>query len=197
MGVIQVKKIDGEDGYIWGEATVDKGIEPYVVYAQSLMGLYTIGCCGGHAYNEEHVLYDESKKTIGWVQLSKMLTSSSSMDIILAYMRNIDRLSIEASCNSEIAPIVCICDPFQEECPMEYNRVWMSEGMWEQFHEHKDRYTLIGIDGVIILNPHTGVVVGKYFPIALKHKANSRLELRKSEIWNNLDKGVPYESKNI
>lgn len=140
------------------EVQVDKGIQPYVEIVNNTDGIYTIGCCEGHSYPHEHVLYDK-KKTVGWLQLYKMKKDRNDMDKLYKLLNDIDD-TFRDSDSYNNKTLVCVIDPFSGIRPMDYCKVFMSKFMWEYFW-HSDNYTLMGIDEVVILNDD-GSVVGVY-----------------------------------
>lgn len=135
---------------------VDIGIQPYVDIVNDIEGLYTIGSCEGRAYPIDHVLCDRGKKTFGWLQLSQLTKNYCDTEKLCRLLNEIDNV-FESSGGENL---VCVIDPFSGVIPMDYCKVFMSKLMWDTFW-YSSKFTLIGIDEVVILN-EDGSVAGVY-----------------------------------
>lgn len=145
-----------EDKKEMKDVYVDIGIQPYVEIVNNIKGLYTVGSCEGHIFPRGHELYDNNKKTIGWLQLSQLTKNYDDLDKLYKLLNKIDDV-FKFSDNKNL---VCVIDPFSEVTPMDYCKVFMSKLMWEHFWSSSE-FTLMGIDEMVILNDD-GSVIGVY-----------------------------------
>ncbi|MGL5765960.1 MAG: hypothetical protein ACRCX8_10005 [Sarcina sp.] len=182
MKELRVKVLLEDGSEEFKNVMVDLGIVPYVNEVKNHDKLYTIGCCSGHQYEEGHVLYDCNLSTLGWVQLGKLEPNDENIDKFMNLLSNYDKLSTIAKYGDVESEIVVVLDPFRGITPMDYNRVYMSESMWDKYHEHSNTYTLIGIDEIIIVSPEKQIVVGKYINVYSANERKARLISRQSEI---------------
>ena len=182
MKELRVKVLleDGSEGF--KNVMVDTGIVPYINEIKNHDKIYTIGCCSGHQYEEGHVLYDCNSSTLGWVQLEKLEPSDTNITKLMKLLASYDRLSTIAPYGDVESEIVVVLDPFRGITPMKYNKVYMSESMWDKYHEHFNMYTLIDIDEIIIVRPEKQIVVGKYINVHSANERKARLVSRQSDI---------------
>lgn len=161
------------------EVYVELGIQKYVKLANKTKGIYTIGSCEGHTYLGDHVLNDNSKKTLGWIQLDKLDRDDSNIKKLVKLLVEMD-IESEKTENHE-AKIVCVLDPFSGVVPMDYNKVFISEYMWNKYLDNRNKYTLMGINELVILSPD-GKVIGNYKNVYNSALLKSRLVMRESDI---------------
>lgn len=182
MKELRVKVLLEDGGEDFKNVMVDIGIVPYINEIKNHDKLYTIGCCSGHQYGEGHVLYDYNLSTLGWVQLEKLEPNDTNITKLMKLLASYDNISTIASYGDVESEIVVVLDPFRGITPMEYNKVYMSESMWDKYHEHSNTYTLIGIDEIIIVRPEKQIVVGKYINVHSANERKARLISRQSEV---------------
>ncbi|MGL6185624.1 MAG: hypothetical protein ACRC1T_09630 [Clostridium chrysemydis] len=179
--IIKVKSLPHEikEKGMEKDVYVEVGIQRYVKLANKTDGLYTIGSCEGHVYETGHVLNDIGKKTIGWIQISQLEKNDKNVRNISSLIVAMD---IESrNCKENDAQIVCVIDPFSGIVPMEYNKVFISEYMWNKYLDNRKKYSLIGIDELVILSTD-GKVVGNYKNVYKSALLKSRLIMRDSDM---------------
>lgn len=182
MKELRVKVLLEDGSEEFKNVMVDLGIVSYVNEVKNYDKIYTIGCCSGHIYEKKHVLYDKDKSTLGWVQLEKLEPSDTNITKLMELLSNYDKLSTIAKYGDVGSEIVVVLDPFRGVTPMDYNRVYMSESMWDKYHEHSNTYTLIGIDEIVIVRPEKQIVIGKYINVHSANERKARLVSRQSDI---------------
>ncbi|MGL5647043.1 MAG: hypothetical protein ACRDDY_04265 [Clostridium sp.] len=179
MKELRVKVLLEDGSEEFKNVMVDLGIVPYVNEVKNHDKLYTIGCCSGHQYEEGHVLYDQEKSTLGWVQLHRLEPNDVNIKQLMGLISAYDHIP---SYKDDVSEIVVVLDPFRGITPMDYNRVYMSQIMWDEYNSSSKEYTLIGIDEIIIVIPEKQIVVGKYINVHSTNERKARLISRQSEI---------------